>query len=56
MNNPPSFTELATAILKILPYATFDEDNYGQLIIYTDLSQESPNDNDPLVPFESEEF
>ncbi|MCI0557190.1 MAG: hypothetical protein MN733_01755 [Nitrososphaera sp.] len=32
-----TFDELIRKILEILPYATLDEDNYGQIIIYTDM-------------------
>lgn len=31
--------DLLRAILKILPEATIDEDNFGQIVIYTDLIQ-----------------
>lgn len=50
-----SYTKLVQEISAILPRASFGEDNYGQLIIYTDLSQESPNDNDPLEDLSPEE-
>jgi hypothetical protein len=30
-----TFAELANKVLQILPDATFDEDNDGQLVIYT---------------------
>ena len=39
-----TFDELETAIWKILPSAQFEEDNYGQIIIYTDL-EEKPSGN-----------
>lgn len=45
----PSFNQLATEILKVLPHATFAEDNEGQIIIYTDLCQTSVDNNDPLM-------
>lgn len=35
-----TFDELCSKILKILPNATFDQDNEGQLIIYTDIYME----------------
>lgn len=33
-----SFEELVSKVLKILPNATFEDDNDGQVIIYTDLA------------------
>lgn len=36
------FDELMSKILEIMPNATLDEDNYGQIIVYTDL-EETPN-------------
>jgi hypothetical protein len=32
-----TFDELRTAILEVLPGAQLDEDNYGQIIVYTDM-------------------
>lgn len=46
-----TYIELADKIKEILPEATFDEDNDGQLIIYTDLMQKG-SDSDPLETFE----
>lgn len=41
------FSDLYEAIAKILPSASFGEDNEGQILIYTDLAL---NDNDSIVP------
>ena len=43
------FDTMVGKILKVLPYATFDEDNDGQVIIYTDMKL----DKDKLVSFEN---
>lgn len=45
---PNTISELLAAILPILPNATLDEDNIGQIIIYTDLTTQG---DDTLVPF-----
>lgn len=45
---PKTISELLGAILPILPNATLDEDNSGQIIIYTDLTTQG---DDTLVPF-----
>ena len=49
-----TYTQLVQAISQILPECSFDEDNEGQIVIYTNLSQTSPNDNDSLSNFESQ--
>lgn len=49
-----TFTQLEAAIRQFLPNASFGEDMDGQLIIYTDMSQTNPNDDEPLTAFESE--
>lgn len=36
------FDELMSKILEIMPNATLDEDNHGQIIVYTDL-EETPD-------------
>lgn len=43
------FDTMVGKILKVLPYATFDEDNDGQVIIYTDLKLDKDNN---LVSFD----
>ena len=57
MSQPTKYADLVNLIHKILPNATFDEDNYGQLVIYTDLmeSRNSTTGEYVLVPFVSEE-
>ena len=47
---PKTLEELKAAIRKILSSADFAEDNYGQIIIYTDLAE---NIHGQLVDFES---
>ena len=47
-----TFDDLMRAVLKILPNAQLEEDNYGQIIIYTDLAETS---NGSLVSFDPEE-
>ena len=42
--------DLIREILAILPFATFGEDNDGQLIIYTDMMCVG-GPNVPLAPF-----
>lgn len=46
--HPETFSELVLAITEILPNATFDQDNDGQVIIYTDLELTA---DDRLVEF-----
>lgn len=43
-----TFNDLMQAILQVLPNATFDEDNYGQLIVYTDMCEDTDGN---LIPF-----
>lgn len=44
--------ELHIALSKVFPNGfALDEDNYGQVVIYTDLMCD---ENDNLVPFEEE--
>ena len=47
-----TFDDLMRAVLAILPSAQLDEDNYGQIIIYTDLTEKSDG---TLEGFEYEE-
>lgn len=49
-----TFDQLMTQVLAIIPNAQFDEDNFGQIIIYTDLTQPSSNPADELVPYNAE--
>lgn len=46
-----NFDELMTAILKILPEASFDEDNDGQIVIYTNMEETIDG---TLIPFTEE--
>lgn len=41
-----TYAQLVDAISTILPNATFDEDNDGQLIIYTDMKQVGKDDEE----------
>lgn len=52
-NTPKTFNELVAAILKVVPNASFGEDNDGQIVIYTDLTDIGGPEG-TLVPFESE--
>ena len=45
-----TFDDLYRAILKALPEATMEEDNEGQLIVYTDRMID-PQDGEKLIPF-----
>jgi hypothetical protein len=36
-----TFDEMVGKILQVFPNATFDKDNYGQLIVYTDCTTDS---------------
>jgi len=45
---PKTMDELMRAILNVLPHATFEEDNDGQVIIYTGLQETK----DGLVEFD----
>jgi len=47
-----TFDDLMRAVLAILPGAQLEEDNYGQIIIYTDLAETSDG---MLVDFDPEE-
>ena len=38
--NKKSFDWLCTKVLEVLPSATFGQDNEGQIIIYTDLTED----------------
>jgi hypothetical protein len=42
--------DMEMRVRDIFPNCTFDEDNYGQIVIYTDMMV----DNNTLVPFEEE--
>lgn len=47
-----TFDELVAAILSVIPDAVFEEDNEGQLIIYTGLRE---TDGGGLEAFESQD-
>jgi hypothetical protein len=49
MNEIKTFDDMMNAVLAIFPNAQLEEDNYGQIIVYTDLSLDS---KDNVVPFE----
>ena len=46
--------DLMAHISSVMPNATVDEDNYGQLIIYTDLKfqRDQTTGDETVVPFE----
>lgn len=43
-----TFDDLMRKVLDIFPNATLDEDNYGQIVIYTDLMETKDGE---VVPF-----
>jgi len=45
--------ELRTAIETLIPNASFDEDNYGQIVIYTHLKEV---DDDVYVEMTEQDF
>jgi len=45
----PSLNELMKLILEIVPEASFGEDNDGQIVVYTNLMQQDPDPEQPLV-------
>ena len=50
-----TFDELRTAILEVLPGAQLDEDNEGQIVVYTDLMIDPTASSRQVVPFVEEE-
>ena len=48
-----TFDELYRAILEVLPAAQLDEDNEGQIVVYTDLmiNPSSSRGKEEIVPF-----
>lgn len=51
---PKTFGDLQKKILKILPNAQFDDDNNGQLVIYTGKRCDGGGDS-PLIDFDEDE-
>ena len=49
-----TFDEMYSRVLDILPEATCEEDNYGQIIIYTNMKEVGVNM--PLQEMEEEDF
>jgi hypothetical protein len=52
MDDIKTFDDMMKAVLAIFPNAQLEQDNYGQVIVYTDLSLDS---NDNVVPYEEDE-
>ncbi len=53
-----TYAKLVAAEAQLLPDASIDVDNYGQLIIYTNLSEARPSEQFPsgtLVPFDPDQ-
>lgn len=51
-----TFDELQRKIMEILPQAQLDEDNYGQIVIYTDMKTiVDEQGRHVVVPFVNEE-
>tara|TARA_Y100000034_G_scaffold36337_1_gene44742 strand:+ start:3071 stop:3232 length:162 start_codon:yes stop_codon:yes gene_type:complete len=46
-----TFDELRKAILEVLPAAQLDEDNDGQIVVYTDMMLDIYDGTDNVVPF-----
>ena len=46
-----TFDELYKAILEVLPAAQLDEDNDGQIVVYTDMMIDIYDRTDNVVPF-----
>jgi len=51
MDDIKTFEDMMKAVLAIFPNAQLEQDNYGQVIVYTDLSLDS---NDNVVPYEND--
>jgi len=50
-----TFNELRFAIEELLPGAQLDEDNEGQIVVYTDLMIDPTTSSHQVVPFVEEE-
>ena len=50
-----TFDELRFAIEELLPGAQLDEDNEGQIVVYTDLMIDPATSSRQVVPFVEEE-
>ena len=50
-----TFDELRFAIEELLPGAQLDEDNEGQIVVYTDLMIDSTTSSRQVIPFVEEE-
>ena len=50
-----TFNELQFAIEELLPGAQLDEDNEGQIVVYTDLMIDPKTSSRQVVPFVEEE-
>ena len=50
-----TFNELRFAIEELLPGAQLDEDNEGQIVVYTDLMIDPATSSRQVVPFVEEE-
>ncbi len=51
-----TLNELMNKILEILPNAQVENDNYGQIVIYTDLKQFDQSPDPILVEMTDEDF
>lgn len=47
-----TYDEMLTKIREILPKARFEEDNNGQILIYTDMEVGSSENPDEVVPYD----
>mgnify|MGYP001162227516 CR=1 FL=1 len=51
-----TFNELRFAIEELLPGAQLDEDNEGQIVVYTDLMIDSTTSPSQVVPFVEDDY
>jgi hypothetical protein len=52
---PKTYSELVNLIAQVLPEASFGEDGEGQLVIYTNLSEDREGNLSEFVPDDSAE-
>ena len=52
---PKTYADLVNLIAQVLPEASFGEDGEGQLVIYTNLSEDKEGNLSEFVPDDSAE-
>jgi len=55
MKKNPSLNELINHIRQLAPGASVDEDNEGQLVVYTNLCMPGRSDNEPMRTFDPDD-